>query len=139
MNIERTISACLLVSLLAACGTAPPKPEEVRAADYGSKPSTEEMVSAVKNYASKTLIDPYSAMYSCSMPVKSWIIGGSGSEGNVQMGKTYYGYASVCAINAKNKFGGYTRSKESTYMIHVQNGSQYLAHFDGHQGAAKVP
>ncbi len=139
MNIVRTISACLLVSLLAACAGVPPSPEEVRAANYGSRPSRDEMISAVKNYTSKTLIDPYSAVYSCSTPVKSWIIGGPGSAGNVKMGKTYYGYSSVCTINAKNRFGGYTGNKESTYMIYVQNGSSYLAHFDGHNGGGLVP
>lgn len=139
MTISRTISSCFLASLLAACGAVPPKSDEVMMANYGNKPSRGEMVELVKEYASKTLFDPYSAKYSCSTPAKYWIIGGSGDEGNVQMGKTYFGYASVCAINAKNRFGAYTGNKESTYMIYVENGSKYLAHFDGIREAEEVP
>lgn len=134
------ISIALIVTCsLVACVAIPPKPEAVRAANYGSKPSRDEMVSAVKNYMSKSLIDPYSAVYSCSIPVKSWIIGGSGSEGNVQMGKTYFGYTSECTVNAKNRLGGYTGNNESTYMLYVENGKRYLAHFDGHNGGEQVP
>jgi len=141
MNNTKGVFALSLVPfVLAGCLTAnPPKPDEIRAANYGTKPSTTEMVSAVKNHMSKQLIDPYSAVYACSNPTKAWVTGGSGSEGNVQFNKTYYGYLSTCTINAKNKLGGYTGSKEYDFMIYVQNGERYLAHFDGYGAAGQVP
>lgn len=121
------------VLMLAACAT-PPKPEEIKSADYGEKPSTNDMVSAAKNYMSKSLYDPYSAVYSCSKPVKSWITAGAGKEGNVEFNRTYFGYSSACTINAKNRFGGYTGNQEYLFMIYGKgNGKYYFAHFDGYQ------
>lgn len=139
MKVKGGFALLLTTIALAGCLTAnPPKPEEVSAAEYGTKPSTTEMVSAVKNYMSKRLIDPYSAVYECSTPSKSWVIGGSGSEGNVEFNRTYFGYFSNCTINAKNKLGGYTGSKEYYFMIYTRNGERYLAHFDGYGAAGAV-
>jgi hypothetical protein len=126
------------IFLFSACASLP-KPGVVKSANYGEKPSVDFMVSAAQKHMSKFLIDPYSAVYSFSPPVKSWAIGGSGSEGNVQMGKTYFGYSSVCTINAKNRFGGYTGNQEYLFMIYEKNGNKYyFAHFDGYQALEVV-
>ncbi|MDP1658911.1 MAG: hypothetical protein Q8L73_06115 [Methylotenera sp.] len=124
---------------LTACATAEPKPSDIQSASYGPKPSKEYMVSAVENYMSKRLIDPSSATYECTNPKKSWLVGGVGSEGNVNHGQVYYGYYSVCMINAKNKFGGYTGAKENHFMIYQHNGSPALGHFDGFESGGPVP
>lgn len=127
------------VFMLAACAT-PPKSEEVKSANYGEKPSTDDMVSAAKNHMSKSLYDPYSAVYSCTKPAKSWVIAGSGKEGNVKFGRTYFGYTSVCTINAKNRLGGYVGDQEYLFMIYgKENGRYYFAYFDGYQQLEQVP
>ena len=117
MRFFNTVLMFFVVLLLTACQTPPPKPEVIKSANYGMKPSKEQMVAAAKQYMSKRLFDPYSAMYSCSTPVKSWITAGAGSEGNVQYNKTYFGYSSACTINARNRLGGYTGDEEYLFMI----------------------
>lgn len=139
MLTKKVLFIGFLSAFLAGCLTVnPPKPEEIQAANYGTGPSHSEMVSAVKNYMSKRLIDPYSAVIECSSLAKGWVIGGSGSQGNVQYGKTYYGYRSLCTINAKNRLGGYTGAKEYLFMIYELNGERHLAHFDGWEGSGNV-
>lgn len=130
-----------LVTLFAltACGGMPPKPDAIQAANYGKKPTKDEMTSAVGSYMSKRLIDPYSAVYECSNPEKAWVIGGPGSEGNVQLGRTYYGYLSTCTINSKNRLGGYVGAQEYMMMLYDCNGSACIAYFDGYRDMGLVP
>ncbi len=125
-------------ALIAGCQTPAPTKTQLTNANYGPQVSQSTMVSSVKKYMSQRLIDPLSATYQCDTPQKAWLVGGSGSEGNVEYGKTYYGYYSVCSINAKNRFGGYTGAKESHFMIIQQNGKPALAHFDGFQSGGPV-
>lgn len=134
--MTRFLNAVLMffvVLLLAACNTPPPKYEVVKAANYGAKPSKDKMVAAAKRFMSERLIDPYSAVYACTTPIRSWIIGGT--SGNVESGRIYFGYSSHCTINAKNRLGGYTGNKKYLFMISEleQNGQYYFYHFDGYQ------
>lgn len=117
MHINKSILYILTIISLAACMGMQPKPDEVNSANYGQKPTIEQMVSAVKSYMSNRLIDPYSAVYECSEPRKAWILAGAGGEGNVNFNQTYYGYLSTCLINAKNRLGGYAGGKEYSFMI----------------------
>jgi len=124
--------------LIAGCQTPAPTKNQLTNANYGPQVSQSTMMAAVKKYMSQRLIDPLSATYQCDTPQKAWLVGGSGSEGNVEYGRTYYGYYSVCVINAKNRFGGYTGAKESHFMIYQSNGRSALAHFDGFQSGGPV-
>lgn len=122
---------CCMVAfiVLSACAT-PPTADAIRSADYGNRPHPELMPYAVKNYMSKFLFDPYSAVYNCSTPRKAWVIAGvSGDRQNVNTGETYYGYFSTCTINAKNRFGGYTGAQEYDFLIHSSGGKYRLYHF----------
>lgn len=141
MRFLNTALMFLVVFLLAACQTPPPKLEVIKSANYGIKPSKDKMVAAAKQFMSERLIDPYSAIYSCSTPVKSWATGGMGGGENVKFGRTYFGYASVCTINAKNKFGGYTGNEEYLFMISEleQNGRYYFRYFAGYEALETVP
>ncbi len=132
-----SILIVLAGSALSGCAS-PPTAEMARKANYGPRPTTAQMVSMVKERMSKSLIDPYSAVYPCSQPTKAWVIAGSGSQGNVESGRTYYGWLSTCSINAKNRFGGYVGAQEYTFMIVDANGTPRLAHFDGYQAADLV-
>ena len=138
-NIFTTALYLSALFSLSACEGVQPKPDEIHSANYGQKPTTERMIATVKNYMSKKLIDPYSAVYECSEPRKSWIVAGAGSEGNVNFNRTYYGYFSTCFINAKNRLGGYTGRQEYYFMIYPVNGGTALAHFDGFQSGGPVP
>ena len=139
MNTTRNVLICItFVFSLTACTTLPTQ-AQIDGADYGPKVSTDTMTTAVKHQMSKRLIDPDSAVYACSTPVKAWMIGGTGDASNVQMDKTYYGSVSVCSINAKNRFGGYTGATEYNFMIYREDGSLHLGIFDGHHGYGQVP
>jgi hypothetical protein len=109
-----------------------------RKANYGPRPTTSQMLSMVKERMSKSLIDPYSAVYQCAAPVKAWVIAGNSSQGNVQPGRTYYGWLSTCTINAKNRLGAYVGAEEHDFMIVDVNGTPRLAHFAGYQAAGEV-
>jgi hypothetical protein len=137
---KKTIAMSVIFAsvLIAGCQTPAPTHEQKINANYGSKVSQAVMLSSVKKYMSQYLIDPASATYQCDTPQKAWLVGGSGSEGNVEYGRTYYGYYSVCIINAKNRLGGYTGPKESHFMIFQNNGKPGLAHFDGFQSGGPV-
>jgi len=126
-----------LAVLLSAC-VAKPKPEQIQHANYGTKPSRDFMTNAVKNYMAQRLVDPASATYQCSEPRKYWISGGLG-ESNVDYGKTYYGYYSICLINAKNRLGGYAGAEEYHFMIYPTSRGPALAFFDGYSAGGAVP
>jgi hypothetical protein len=136
-TIRSLLGSIIFVFTLVSCAT-PPTPDQINRADYGPEISTDTMTTAVKNMMSKRLIDPYSAVYSCTPPVKAWMIGGTGDESNVQMDKTYYGSLSACSINAKNKFGGYTGATEYSFMIYRQDGTLHLGLFSGNHGYGYV-
>ena len=139
LNKKTVAMSVILTSvLMAGCQTPAPTPDQKINANYGPSVSQAAMLSSVKKYMSQRLIDPLSATYQCDTPQKAWLVGGSGSEGNVEYGRTYYGYYSVCTINPKNRFGGYTGAKESHFMIYQNNGRSALAHFDGFQSGGPV-
>ena len=66
---------------------------------------------------SKTLIDPYSAVIKCGVPVKGWLNSAF---------KNYFGYMMGCTVNAKNRFGGYVGEKEVYFWIR-DNGMTEIA------------
>lgn len=136
---------CILVataSLLAGCHAIPimlayvttPRPtaDEVKAANYGNRPSTNEMETEVKAYMSRR--DPDSVVQSCSPPIKAWLIAGPG-EGVIS-GKTYFGYMSICSV--KESHLGFSYKEDYTFMIHEEGGRK-LAFLSGRLDSGQVP
>lgn len=102
------VGVLVLMLYLPACGTITPNPTDIQAANFGARPSRDEAVTLVKAHMSKTLYDPYSAVYECGGPKKAWA--------NL-LGTLYYGYAITCNINAKNRFGAYVGSESYNFLI----------------------
>ena len=125
ITIVLTIFVIILTS---GCTTAGPTKDQLISADFGPPVTHEFMVSAVKERMSRILIDPNSAIYECDIPRKSWLVGDG--SGNVQFNETYYGYLSTCAINSKNRLGGYAGRKVNYFMVVQRNGKPVLAHFE---------
>jgi len=88
-------------ALFIGCASSPrPTPQQIAEADYGDPPSKYQ--DSIKGVISPKLFDPYSAIYTFSVPDKGW---------NNMLGKTIYGYSVCGSINAKNRFGGYVGAK----------------------------
>jgi hypothetical protein len=93
---------------LAGCGLIKAKPSDIFAADFGPKPTQEEVLSSVKSDMSRLLFDPYSAVYECGLARKAWA--------NL-LGTIHFGWVAFCEINAKNRFGGYVGVRPYGFMI----------------------
>jgi len=95
-----------LTILLFSCAHAPTS-EEIQSADYGPYPDNYEDV--IKSYYSRSLFDPYSAIYTFDMsPRKGWASGMSGAS---------YGWVVCGTLNGKNRYGGYVGAKPIYVMI----------------------
>ena len=112
-NILISISVLLL---MIGCAEAP-SVDEIAVANYGPAPDGVQAMLAGKNQISKTLIDPYSAVIKCGVPVKGWLNSAF---------KNYFGYMMGCTVNAKNRFGGYVGEKEVYFWIR-DNGMTEIA------------
>ena len=131
-----------IVSFLAGCHAIPhmlaytftPRPTagEIKAANFGSRPSTNAMETEVKAYMSR--FDPDSVVQSCSPPIKAWLIAGPGED--VVSGKTYFGYLSVCPVKVRHLGIGYI--EKYTFMIHEEGGRK-LAFFSSRIDFGQVP
>lgn len=109
--MRKIISIIFLVALLAGCASAPrPTAQQIEAADCGPFPTNYEEI--IKSVASKNLIDPYSAQYTFSQPVKQL---------NRMTSNPVWGWAVCGTVNAKNRFGGYVGAKP--YYALINNGS----------------
>jgi len=108
MRLSGTLVTATIGLVLAACGLIRPKPADILAAEFGPKPTQEEVLSSVKAHMSRLLFDPYSAVYECGTARKAWV--------NL-VGKIHYGWAAFCEINAKNRFGGYVGARPYGFMI----------------------
>lgn len=116
MKATAFLATALSSALLMACATPRPSVEEVSRADYGSRPTDEQVVALVSQYMSDKLVDPYSAQYACSPAHKAWITGSSFH--NVKFGgRVTYGYVANCNINAKNRMGGYSGARSFLFVI----------------------
>src|SRR5262245_49168637 len=82
---------------MAGCFGLPPKPPDLYAVQIGPPPENYE--DQIRNYFKPSLLDPYSAMYEFSGPVRGW------DQDNNGIAKVFW---VVCGtVNAKNRFGGY--------------------------------
>jgi len=103
----RLIIFISLSILIASCAMRP-TPDQFAAADYGPYPSNYENM--IKEYYSKQLIDPYSAVFTFGRPQKAW----NGLGGGL------FGWVVCGTMNAKNRFGGYVGAKHY-YVLFVNN------------------
>lgn len=110
---------CIIFVLCLASCVHGPTPEQMASADYGSYPESYKEV--IQQYFSKSLFDPYSAQYS------DWRGPSSGYLARPFGGETIFGYRACVEVNAKNRMGGYTGSKQYFFMI--RNGG--VAYVDG--------
>jgi hypothetical protein len=96
------------------CGLVTPTPLEIQQAYYGPYP--ENYKNIIEKYMHSVLFDPYSAHYYWSNPPrKAWMN---------RIGTIYFGWAVECAINAKNRMGGYVGAQ--TYQFLLRDGQVIL-------------
>lgn len=106
--MKSTFASLFLFVVLTGCAVMNrPTPEQISRADYGNYPINYQ--ETIKNYMSRVLLDPYSAVYtSWRGPGQGYIYDFSGS---------YFGYRVCTEINAKNSMGGYVGSQLYFFII----------------------
>lgn len=113
MNMQKlnltTTMAVVLTILSTGCAVKkkPPSQSDVAYANYGSPKSIQDFDAKIR----QGLKDPDSAKIACMPPQKGWF------EIKSQSVPNQYGYVSVCEVNAKNSFGGYTGAKQHFYAF----------------------
>jgi hypothetical protein len=105
--MQRIIIATLLIVLLTGCA-ARLTPEQIRAGDPGPYPENYQQIT--KDYFSKMLFDPYSAVFTFEEPLKGWISGGP----------SRFGWFVCGTYNAKNRMGGYVGAQD--FYTKIWNG-----------------
>lgn len=120
------------VVILSMIGCATPRPsgDDERMANYGERPNDEKALSSVKEYMGNKLLDPYSAIYSCTKPIKAWVTSSLLKSADFG-GKVSYGFVVACDINAKNRLGGYTGTKRYNFLLQNKNGNESFAEITG--------
>ncbi len=111
MNLSTTIKLLLtIIGIAVLTGCASVSSKELAAADFGPYPTEHENI--IKNYAARTLKDPYSAVYQFGTPRK-----GVAQDGIALGGKKHFGWIVPVTINAKNDFGAYTGERSHYFFI----------------------
>lgn len=106
--MKKMICLLALVALISGCATMPTQ-EQIANMDYGTPP-TINCETVIKEYLSKVLFDPYSAVYEgFTTPQKYWY--------KEPFGKLYSGYVVFVKINAKNQMGGYVGIKPFGFIF----------------------
>lgn len=114
----------ILVALLAGCASAPPTPDQLASADYGSPVSQKEAQAKASAFLRRYLKDPDSANIEWGTVGTGWV-----REAPIYGGTLRFGYVLEANINAKNSFGGYTGYRPYRFLFY--NGSLISAY--GHQ------
>lgn len=107
------VSAVIAVTVLIGCATPPVRPtqDQINNADYGPYPDNYEQI--IKDQYTKTLFDPYTAVYTFKgSPTKAWFS---------RYGQVMYGWAICGTINAKNRMGGYVGAQPFYFLFHKGN------------------
>lgn len=114
--MKKLIGIIFLVVFLAGCASAPrPTAQQISAADCGPFPTNYEEI--IKSVASKNLIDPYSAQFTFSQPIKQL---------NRMTSPAIWGWAVCGTVNAKNRFGGYVGAKPYYALIRNETIVRFL-------------
>ena len=98
--------AVVLALAQVACATQPSS-VELANHKYGVPPTEEEVVYFMKNNVG--FYDPGSATIMCNPPNKGWAVASGVSSATI-------GWVTKCAVNAKNRFGGYTGMQGMTVV-----------------------
>jgi hypothetical protein len=112
MIIALSVSSC---GLLPASMRPPTTDEKALLVNYGRAITKGEMEIMVRN--GMGLKDPYSAQIDCTQPSKG--------HGELYVGifnDEAYGYVSVCSVNGKNSFGGYTGAQKHIFCLNSNDG-----------------
>lgn len=107
------------IAALLSVGCAGPTVKRSSELTLPPPPTKEQAMQKINAYLNTTLLDPESARVSCADPSPpGWIWPGIGYE-------IQYGYLSICSVNAKNRFGGYTGAKQYVFRF---NGPEFEHH-----------
>jgi hypothetical protein len=107
----KKLAAILMVVLLLGCATAMdfrPNPQDRADSNFGPYPDNYKEIT--KEYLSRNLFDPYSAVYTFNAPLKVRMAGGPSP----------FGWAVCGTINAKNRLGGYVGAGD--YLVKIRDG-----------------
>ena len=118
-HVAHQLSAvCVLgLALLAvSCASAPPRPEELAGADYGSPITQEDAQASAQAFLKRHLKDPSSAQVDWGGVNRGWM-----REAPIHGNKLRFGYMLTASVNAKNSFGAYTGYKP--YQFFFFNGA----------------
>lgn len=107
--------ASTLLFFISGCSMAP-SAQEYASADYGQPITQEEAQEQAARFMHGQLKDPESARYECAPIQTGW-----SKDGLVYGGQTHFGYALLCAVNAKNSYGAYAGAERYQFLFH--NGS----------------
>lgn len=108
----------LTAGTMTACARMPTQ-DELSHLNYGQPVSQESAESQAKEYLSRRLKDPYSAVYEWQRVDTGWVKAPPILGGGIDAGWVLKG-----TVNAKNSFGGYVGAKPYQFMF--SNG--YLTH-----------
>ncbi len=115
--MKKAIMTVVAAFVLGGC--AGPTPKKSADLKLSPPPTNEEAMQRITAYLNNALLDPYSAKVSCThIPTPGWVWPGVGYDPR-------YGYLSLCDVNAKNRFGGYTGAKRYVFRI---NGNDFEHH-----------
>ena len=117
--MHKAISSLFLILLMIFNGCATTKLTQkqlqlIENADYGEYPTDYEKI--VKDYFSRFLFDPYSAVYRIGQPYKGYL----GKPPILGGGPDKFGYLVDVSVNAKNRYGGYVGERQ--YSVLILNG-----------------
>ncbi len=122
--VKASRSICItvaLVALVASCASAPPTPDQLASADYGSPISQYEAQAKAEAFFNRYLKDPDSALIEWGTVETGWL-----REAPIYGGQLRFGYILDANVNAKNSFGGYTGYKPYRFLFF--NGSLVSAY-----------
>ena len=108
----KLVYLCVLCITILGC-TAPVTNSDIAAANFPSKPTTENSDAQINQYLQNTLKDPDSLKLKCEPARKGW-----GRQFRER--KPDYGWIVPCSVNAKNSFGGYTGPKPYIFLFTSQ-------------------
>lgn len=115
------VCSVLFVLALNGCaiGAGPPSQAEVNQADYGTPISQADAEAQAKEFLSRTLLDPYSAVYEFGTVAPGWRRDATAVAPLFLTvgGAVRFGYRLTATVNAKNRFGGYTGAKRYEFLF----------------------
>ena len=109
--MKKVIIFVFILLLVSCTYNFKPTPEQYSSADFGAYPSDYENI--VRAYFSRSLFDPYTAVYTFESPVK----------GRIGGGPSPFGWIACGTLNAKNRMGGYVGAND--YLVKIYNGVAY--------------